>query len=162
MFEIFDKNNKISDEIAKKIYAFMIDNYCNRKEYLNRPRSDFDSEENYDRWLNMLRTFNDYYTLVYYQDNNPVAFISYSFMEKGLCLCEVQIKEEYQEKYNILRKMLEYILNITKSFKYNNICGGINNNQHSVDVFTHIGMKNTEKTWYEISVEDLMKWITKD
>ena len=161
MYKIFDKKNIIPDEIADKIYSFMIDNYCNREEYKNRPRGDFDSKEKHDQWLNMLRTFDDYYTLVYYQDDIPVGFVSYNIIDRGLCLCEIQIKENYQGKYDILRKMLKATIAESSNYKYDNIVGGISNNKHSVDVFTHIGMVNTEKSIYEISLNDLLKWLNK-
>lgn len=161
MFELYDKNNNIPDKLAKEIYKFMIDNYCNRKEYFGRPRTDFETQEKYDMWLKMINNYDDYYILIYYYNGNAVAFTSYAFMEKGICLCEIQIKEDYQGKYDILRKMLKYIMNIDDCKKFNNVCGGINNNQRSVNVFTYIGMKNTEKNWYEISTCDLMKWVNK-
>ena len=93
--------------------------------------------------------------------NEPVAFISYCIMEKGLCLSEVQIKKQFQGKHDILRKMLKQVIISTKNYKCDNVCCTIRNNQHSVDVFTHIGMKNTKDCWYEISIADLLKWIDK-
>ena len=160
MFEVYDKDNKISLDKAKEINNFMVDNYMSRKENMGRPRSDFYSDEKFNMWFNMLQNENDYYTLIYYLDNKAIAFISYAYMFKGLCLCEVQIREEYQNK-GLLRKMLSYIINNTDLSRYDNVCGSISNNLHSVDVFTHIGMKHSEKYWYEISLKDLIKWINK-
>jgi hypothetical protein len=40
------------------------------------------------------------------------------------------------------------------------ICGTINpNNIKSISVFSHIGMINSENKWYEMSCENLWKWI---
>lgn len=161
MFELYSKNNKIPDNIAKIIHEILIDNLINREENIGKERKDFTNDEIYNKWLNMLRNENDYYILVYYYNNEIVAFINYSYMNKGLCLCEVQIKREYQGKYNILRYMINHILNTTDRSKYNNVCGTIGNNQRSKDVFTHIGMKHTIGHFYEISVGDLEKWINK-
>ena len=40
------------------------------------------------------------------------------------------------------------------------ICGTINpKNSKSINVFSHIGMINVDKLWYEISLDDLEKWL---
>ncbi|MBR1416755.1 MAG: hypothetical protein IJ572_02940 [Bacilli bacterium] len=161
MFEIYSKDNIIDDEKAKIINNILIDNICKREENKLRPRSDFIDDKKYNIWLNMLRTKKDYHTLLFYYNNEVVAFISYMYINDSICLSEVQIKEEYQGKHNILRYMLNHILDITDKTKYNSISATISNNKKSMQIFTHIGMKNTVKNWYVISTNDLIKWINK-
>lgn len=93
-------------------------------------------------------------------NNEIVAFCAYMYVSKGLCLSEVQIKCEYQGKYDILRKLLKEVIEKCDKDKSKIICGTINpKNIKSINVFTHIGMKNTEGKWYEISYDDLIRWI---
>ena len=79
-------------------------------------------------------------------------------------LSEVQIKKEYQSKYNILRNMIREVLNITTidNFKYEDVFLTISKiNTRSQNVFTHIGFELQEGVLYKISKNNLIKWIEK-
>ena len=70
--------------------------------------------------------------------------------------------QEYQGKYNILRKMLKYICNTCDKDKSKYVLGTINdNNEKSKQVFTHIGFKKEKGILYKISLNNLIKWINK-
>ena len=102
MFELYNYENKMPKDKYNKIYKILINNfYKNNNEIIK--------DEKYNNWVNMILNTPNYYILIYSINNNIVGFISYIYIEEGLMLSEVQIKKQYQGKYNILRKMLKYI-----------------------------------------------------
>ena len=102
----------------------------------------------------------NYYILTYSIDNEIVGFIAYRYMNNKLCLSEVQIVPEYQGVDNTLKKMLGKVIDVSNKTKYEKVCGTINpKNSKSINVFSHIGMINVDKLWYEISLDDLEKWL---
>ena len=164
MYEIYNNlDNKITKNVYNVLYNIIIDNYFSRNKQLLLKRNEIDTKEAYNNWVNTICNTKGYNILVYYYENKIVGFISYMYNTKGLCLSEVQIKIEYQNKYNVLRSMLKILLREEKVGNSIIICGTINpNNIKSISVFSHIGMVNTEKKLYEISGENLLKWINKN
>ena len=164
MYEIYNNlDNKITKNVYNVLYNIIIDNYFSRNKQLLLKRNEIDTKEAYNNWVNTICNTKGYNILVYYYENKIIGFISYMYNTKGLCLSEVQIKIEYQNKYNVLRSMLKILLREEKVGNSIIICGTINpNNIKSISVFSHIGMVNTEKKWYEISGENLLKWINKN
>ena len=160
MFELYDYNNKISKEKYYQIYQIIINNYFERNKDLISKRKEIDTEEAYNNWINTITNTKDYNILLYYIDNTIVSFVSFMYMKESLCLSEVQIKKEYQGK-KILKILLNEVLKKSNKYKPKTICGTINpKNTKSIQVFTHIGLKNTVNKWYEIDYNDLKKWIS--
>ena len=164
MYEIYNNlDNKITKNVYDVLYSIIIYNYFSRNKQLLLKKNEIDTKEAYNNWVNTICNTKGYNILVYYYENKIVGFISYMYNIKGLCLSEVQIKIEYQNKYNDLRSMLKILLREERVGNSIIICGTINpNNIKSISVFSHIGMVNTEKKWYEISGENLLKWINKN
>lgn len=159
MFELYNLENKIPKEKYDKIYQIIIDNYFERNKDLISKRKEIDTEEAYNNWVKTITTTEDYNIILYYLNNDIVAFVAFTYVTDGLCLSEVQIKKEYQGKL-ILKQLLKEVLKNCKKSKSKKILGTINpNNKKSIQVFTHIGLKNTINKWYEISYNDLEKWI---
>lgn len=148
MFELYSYNNKIKKDKYEIIYEFTLDNYRE----INKDMED--SKVAHDVWVNTITNTKDYYILVYYIN-------SYMYIDKGLCLSEVQIRKQYQNK-GILKVLLKELINRCDKNRSNNICGTISfYNKKSIDIFTHIGMINTNNRWYEISCDNLLKWLNK-
>ena len=164
MYEIYNNlDNKITKNVYDVLYSIIIYNYFSRNKQLLLKKNEIDTKEAYNNWVNTICNTKGYNILVYYYENKIVGFISYMYNTKGLCLSEVQIKIEYQNKYNVLRSMLKILLREERVGNSIIICGTINpNNIKSISVFSHIGMVNTEKKLYEISGENLLKWINKN
>ncbi len=156
-FEKYDINNKISKSKTKDMLNILI------KFYNNFNKEDNSKKEVYEPWINMIRNTKDYNILLYYDSNTLVGFINYLYHDLGLMLSEIQIKEEYQSKYNILRIVLKEVLNISEKNRYKYIYGTINSkNIRSQQVFTHIGFENVKGNLYKISYDNLLIWIEKD
>ena len=155
MFELYNYENKMPKDKYNKIYKILINNfYKNNNEIIK--------DEKYNNWVNMILNTPNYYILIYSINNNIVGFISCIYIEEGLMLSEVQIKKQYQGKYDILRKMLKYICNICDKDKSKYVLGTINdNNEKSKHVFTYIGFKKEKGILYKISFNNLIKWINK-
>lgn len=155
MFELYNYENKMPKDKYNKIYKILINNfYKNNNEIIK--------DEKYNNWVNMILNTPNYYILIYSINNNIVGFISCIYIEEGLMLSEVQIKKQYQGKYDILRKMLKYICNICDKDKSKYVLGTINdNNEKSKQVFTYIGFKKEKGILYKISFNNLIKWINK-
>ena len=81
--------------------------------------------------------------------------------EKKICICEIEISENYQGDGKTFRKLLNEFLNEHNSKKYTDyiIYGNINEkNIHSREVFTHLGFKNTENNTYAIKLSKLSEF----
>ena len=161
MYELYNNENKIPKEKYDIIYRFIIDNYFDRNKELGKDRENIDTKEAYNNWVNTILNTKDYNILLYYKDNEIIGFVAFMYKGNYLCLSEVQFDMQYKNK-GYLVKMLKEIINKSDKTKYNMIYGTINkNNELSKNVFTHIGFINTEKNRYEISLEDLIKWLEK-
>ena len=155
-YELFDYDNKIPKDKYDKIYKILVEN---ENIITNKDNS---SKEMYDKWVNMISNTKDYNILLCYKDNIIVGFIAFMYLDIGLMLSEIQIKKEYQSKYNILKNMLKELLNVSDKNKYEYLYGTISShNEKSRNVFTHIGFKNEKGILYKIKYDDLFKWIKK-
>ena len=162
MFELYNYNHKIPESRLLEMHDILIKDFINKKGILeyNEKKESF-NKEGFDKWKSMLLNDPNYNIILYIIDNRVVGFICYLYMDKDVCLSEVQIIKEYQGKYGILRQMLKSLLSeINKDS--NRIIETIDNtNEKSKNVFTHIGFINTNDNWYEISIQDLEKWVNK-
>jgi|SRR5574344_1948820 len=160
MFNLYNEENKISDEVKKCIYKIIVNNFfLTYPDKLNN-REKYDSIDSYNNWNKMIDETPNYYILTYSIDNEIVGFIAYRYMNNKLCLSEVQIVPEYQGVDNTLKKMLGKVIDVSNKTKYEKVCGTINpKNSKSINVFSHIGMINVDKLWYEISLDNLEKWL---
>lgn len=147
----FYNGKSINNFFLDEMYHILVNNY---NEINNIDNS---SKEIHDEWISMIRNTNNYNILLCLENNKVIAFIAYTNIEDKLMLSEIQIKKEYQSKYNILKSMIKYVIN--KENNYKKILITINsNNTKSKDIFTHIGFKNIKGILYEIDIINLMKW----
>lgn len=157
MFELYDNKNKITKNKYDVIYKFIIDNYLDR--FKDKKRDEVDTIDAYNNWVNMILNTQNYNILLYYKNNKIIGFIAFMYIDNYLCLSEVQFDINYKNK-GYLKDMLKEVIDRSDKSKYDKIYGNINkNNELSKNVFTHIGFKNPEKNRYEISYNDLLKWI---
>lgn len=152
MYELYDFNNKISIKRCDEIYK-MLNIFYNGSDK-------FEKDDKYDRWLKMITTDENYSILLYTIDDEVVGFISYTYINEGLMLSEIQIKDEYQGKRNILKSMLKEVCKNCDLLKSKIILVTIKeDNDKSKAVFTHIGFKKENGIKYKIRFNDLIKWI---
>lgn len=155
MYKIFDYDNKITKKDYVVLYEIAKKNY-------SKIGIGNDSKELFKNWVNIVTNTKGYNILVYYINNSIVGYIAFMYIDIGLMLCEVQIKEEFQGKNEILKSMLKKLCSIVEKRKFNYIYGNINKkNTKSLNVFNHIGFENEKGNLYKISYEKLIKWINK-
>ena len=157
-YESYNYENKIPKERYDVIHKIIVEN---ENEINGRDNSGIDM---YNKWVNLITNTPRYNILVCKMNNVTVGFTAFYYMDNGLMLSEVQIKKEYQSKYNILRNMIREVLNITTidNFKYEDVFLTISKiNTRSQNVFTHIGFELQEGVLYKISKNNLIKWIEK-
>ena len=163
MFEIYNSNNKISENRYLEMNDILMKDYILRKgieEYKKREK--VFKGEGFEYWKSMILNDPNYNIILYILDKKIVAFICYILMEEGVCLAEIQIIKEYQGKNDIFRKILNKFLEEIKNKKYTIISATIDkDNKKSRAVFSHIGMINTKDNWFETSLEILEKWLNK-
>ena len=122
-----------------------------------------DSVDNsFPEWLNMIENTQNYNMLLCFKNEELVGFICYTYIYIGLMLSEVQIKKEYQGKYDILRKMLKQVIDKSDKRLYSDVYGTISSkNLKSQNVFKHIGFENTKGILYKININTLINWINR-
>ena len=122
-----------------------------------------DSVDNsFPEWLNMIENTQNYNMLLCFKNEELVGFRSYTYIDIGLMLSEVQIKKEYQGKYDILRKMLKQVIDKSDKRLYSDVYGTISSkNLKSQNVFKHIGFENTKGILYKININTLITWINR-
>lgn len=146
----------LSNEDLKQIHKIIIQNY---NDINHKDNSD---DEMYKEWLNVILNTKNYYFLNCYYQNEIIAFIAFMYIDIGLMLSEVQIKKEYQGKYDILRKMLKQVIDKSDKKLYSDVYGTISSkNIRSQTVFKHIGFENVKGILYKININDLMNWINR-
>ncbi len=161
MFEYYDEINKIPEsrysvmeEILNNFYIKLhgIDEYNKRKEFIHG--------EGHKIWLNTIRFTPDYNIILYLIDNDIKGFICYQYVEDNTYICEIQLREDYQYK-GYVKILLSEMLNQIDKNRCNNFFGSIHpDNEHSINTFTHIGMKyNEDYRRYEISYNDLNNYV---
>lgn len=159
MFELYNNKNKITKDKYDVIYRFIISNYFDRCKDKLAEKDQIDTKEAYNNWVNTILTTNDYNILLYIENKKIIGFVSFMYTDNYLCLSEVQFDPKYKNK-GYLKTMLKGVINYSDRAKYNMIYGTINkNNELSKNVFKHIGFINTEKNRYEISYNNLIKWL---
>ena len=92
-FELKDFINKIPKEKYDIIYKIIIGNFFTRNKDLLYKRNEIDTKESYNCWINTITNTDGYNILLYYMNNEIVAFCAYMYVSKGLCLSEVQIQK---------------------------------------------------------------------
>ncbi len=152
----FFNNKKLPDsKILSDMCKILVYNY----NLINNTNNTL--EDSFNAWLNMIQNAQNYNILLCFRNNELVGFICYMFVDIGLMLCEIQIKKEYQGRYNILKGMLKHVIKNNKKM-CKDIYGTISSkNIKSQLVFKHIGFKNVKGILYKISIDDLTKWIDK-
>lgn len=162
MFEIYNAEKKINEKRYIEMHNILKKDFINRHglEKYKKYSNSFEGE-GFKRWVTMLQNTENYHIVLYVLDDEIAGFVCFLYMDNKLCLSEVQIKESFQGK-GILKKLLRKTLEISNKDRYNKICATIDNdNYKSQNVFKHIGMKNTQGKWYEITYDEFMKWINK-
>ncbi len=152
MFELYSIDNKIPKYKYDYIYNMIKDNYFDIRGRNN------DSKEKYNTWVNMILNTKDYYILLYVLNNKIIGFIAFMYHDNYLCLSEIQFDKEHKNT-GLLKNLLGEVIRISDKSKYDNIYVTISNNELSKDVFEHIGFKYVGGVRYEISYEDLNRWI---
>ena len=142
----------IDDNFLYEMHSILVENY---NKINNKDNS---STDMFNKWISMIRTTKNYNILLCLDNTKLVGFTCYTYFDMGLMLSEIQIKKEYQGKYNLLKNMLHNVL-VNSDNTYSKVyCTINNNNTKSKEVFTHIGFKNIKGVLYEIDKIDLMKW----
>lgn len=151
----FTPDRRINKKYYESIYEILINN----ENKINGV--DIASKEKYDKWVETILIAPNYYIIICKINDEVVGFIAYTYIEMGLMISEIQIKEEYQGKFDILRKLLnEFIKKVDK--KYDKALATINSkNIKSQKAFTHIGFVNKKGILYEIPLEKLCDWVNK-
>lgn len=162
-FEIYNSINKIPKKRYLEMNDILTNDYIKRNgiEKYNENKERL-THEGFNNWVNMITNDPNYNIVLSLIDNKIIGFVCFMYYEDNkLMLSEVQIIPEYQKK-NILKLLLTKVIDVADKSKYTTIVGTINkNNINSQQVFTHIGMINTKDNLYEISCDNIMKWINK-
>lgn len=120
------------------------------------------TDEMKNEWVNMILNTPDYYIIVCKINDEVVAFLSYCIVDIGLMLSEIQIKEEFQGKLNIFKKIMNEFISKVNINEYNKIYATINSKHtKSKEVFTHIGFINKSGILYEANTKDILEWLEK-
>jgi predicted acetyltransferase len=155
-------DNIISKNVYDKLYNILYNFY-------NKNNPDFIKEETkihvdtaYKNWVNVITSTPNYHIMVVNDNDKVIGFVAFMYDKEMLCLSEIQIIDECQNK-GLLKDILKNVINNTDKNKYKKVYGTINkNNIHSQEVFKHIGLVNRENNIYVISLNNLIKWINKN
>lgn len=155
-YNLFSNNNLPNEKALKDMCSILVENY----NIINNTSDTI--EDSFEEWVNMIKNTENYNILICKKDTEIIGFVCYTFLDIGLMLSEVQIKKDYQGKYDILRKMLKQVIDKSNKKLYSNVYGTISSkNIKSQNVFKHIGFKNTKGILYKININDLMSWINR-
>lgn len=154
--KLFSNDKLPNCNILKEMCNILVNNY----NVINNTNDTV--EETYNKWFDMIKNTPNYYILVCMMGEEVVGFLCYTYVDFGLMLSEVQIKSEFQGKYNILKNMIKYFLgNIDREIN-NEIYGTISSkNIKSQNIFKHIGFENIKGVLYKINVKTLDEWVNK-
>lgn len=149
--------DKKEDYILKQMYEILISNLFIT--YPDLEKDKHDNKENCLKWINMIKSNNDYHVVVYEENNKVIGYLNYMVIENKMWICEAQVKDKNKK---ILKKLITYYVKLKDVSNYDKVTIHINsNNILSQKVFTHIGFKLINNTLYEISMKDLTKWCEK-
>lgn len=149
--------DKKEDYILKQMYEILISNLFIT--YPDLEKDKHDNKENCLKWINMIKSNNDYHVVVYEENNKVIGYLNYMVIENKMWICEAQVKDKNKK---ILKKLITYYIKLKDVSNYDKVTIHINsNNILSQKVFTHIGFKLINNTLYEISMKDLTKWCEK-
>lgn len=149
--------DKKEDYILKQMYEILISNLFIT--YPDLEKDKHDNKKNYLKWINMIKSNNDYHVVVYEENNKVIGYLNYMVIENKMWICETQVKDKNKK---ILKKLITYYVKLKDVSNYDKVTIHINsNNILSQKVFTHIGFKLIDNTLYEISMKDLTKWCEK-
>lgn len=149
--------DKKEDYILKQMYEILISNLFIT--YPDLEKDKHDNKKNYSKWINMIKSNNDYHVVVYEENNKVIGYLNYMVIENKMWICEAQVKDKNKK---ILKKLITYYIKLKDVSTYDKVTIHINsNNILSQKVFTHIGFKLINNTLYEISMKDLTKWCEK-
>ena len=159
MFELYSYENKIPKEKYDVIHKIILDNYFEVHPEINK--DEYDYVNTYNTWVNTILNTKDYYILLYYIDNKIIGFVAFMYKDDYLWLSEVEFNMNYKNK-GYLKTLLKKVIDISDKSRYSKVIGQINpKNTLSRAVFTHIGLVNTYKNRFEISLDNLLKWLNK-
>lgn len=149
--------DKKEDYILKQMYEILISNLFIT--YPDLEKDKHDNKENCLKWINMIKSNNDYHVVVYEENNKVIGYLNYMVIENKMWICETQVKDKNKK---ILKKLITYYVKLKDVSTYDKVTIHINsNNILSQKIFTHIGFKLISNTLYEISMKDLTKWCEK-
>lgn len=155
-YQIFSNENMPENLILLNMCKILVENY----NMINDTNDSVDIS--FPEWLNMIENTQNYNMLLCFKNEELVGFICYTYIDIGLMLSEVQIKKEYQGKYDILRKMLKQVIDKSDKRLYSDVYGTISSkNLKSQNVFKHIGFENTKGILYKININTLINWINR-
>ena len=164
MFEIYNVNNKIPEKRYLEMNDILQKDYINRRgiDEFEKRREEFEGD-GFEHWKSMILNDPSYNIILYIVDDKIAGFVCYIPIDSKLLLSEVQIIKEFQGKNNTLRKILKRLIEEVKNKNFEIVSGSIaKDNDKSRGVFSHIGMVNTRKNWFEMSFSDLEKWVHKE
>lgn len=149
--------DKKEDYILKQMYEILISNLFIT--YPDLEKDKHDNKENCLKWINMIKSNNDYHVVVYEENNKVIGYLNYMVIENKMWICETQVKDKNKKT---LKKLITYYVKLKDVSTYDKVTIHINsNNILSQKIFTHIGFKLINNTLYEISMKDLTKWCEK-
>lgn len=93
-------------------------------------------------------------------EDDICAYLEYIKKENNYHICEIQIDNIHKGDGITFKKIMSEFYKIIENDQNYAITGMINDkNQKSIDVFTHIGMRNISNKLYEMNKSDLEQWL---
>lgn len=115
------------------------------------------TEDDINLWNDSIKN-SDYYFILLYENQEVVGYLEYAFTDKNAYIAELELSDQCKgDNYSFKTLIEEFYYSIDN--KYNIRCKIHKNNQKSQEVFTHIGMKKTGEKLYEMSYDDLEKYV---
>ena len=159
MFEYYDYINKIPENRYKKmadiLNGFSIE--LHGQEWFEERRFIFEGI-GLQNWIKMITNNPNYHIIMYLKENNIIGFICYEYNENNVWISEIQIIKEYRYK-GVVKILLSEMLKQINPNNCEKFLASINsNNDHSINTFTHMGMKKIGD-YYEITYDELNNYI---
>lgn len=155
-FSFFTPKDRINNKDINLIFEIL-------KENEQKINTQVITNEMKNEWVNMILNTPDYYIIVCKINDEVVAFLSYCIVDIGLMLSEIQIKEEFQGKLSIFRKIIREFINKIDLNQYDKIYATINGKHiKSKEAFTHIGFVNKCGILYEANTKSILEWLEEE
>ena len=155
---IVKNNNELSREDISKYYNLFSDNMM---EYTKKPDSHVSLNDEYkEKWINETLTENNLKFLSFYDDDDAIAGYVVAIEKEKNFIRDFQIVDRFQHDGRTFRFMVEKVVETFDNGKpfYGFIWS---TNLKSKIVFTKIGCRINDNKAFEISADDLKKWLDK-